>query len=81
MGNDDDGSFADLDKSFQLLSGNIEAGIQHEHQKMQDRLWKETDPEGYKKDMERMCKAMFGDNWQPEYEAMLKEEFPEEFEE
>ena len=38
------------------------------------------DPDGFKKDMEKMCKAMFGDNWEVEYNAMLREEFPEEFE-
>jgi len=29
--------------------------------------------------MENMCKQMFGEKWQIEYEAMLREEFPEEF--
>lgn len=81
MAKDDNDALAELDKSFQLLSGKIEAGVEYEHRKIQDRLWKETDPEGYKNDMEHMCKAMFGENWRAEYEAMLKEEFPEEFEE
>lgn len=40
--------------------------------------WKTNDPESYKKDMEEMCKKMFGDQWKAEYALMLKEEFPED---
>lgn len=79
MGRDEDKELAELDTSFNLMVGDIKAGVEYERIKLKDKTWKESDPEGFKKDMEKMCKDMFHDNWQIEYEAMLKQEFPEEF--
>jgi hypothetical protein len=79
MGRDEDKELAELDTSFSLMVGDTKAGLEYEQIKLKDKSWKQRDPEGFKKDMEEMCKSMFGDNWQVEYEAMLKEEFPEEF--
>lgn len=79
MTHSDDENYVDeLDKSFRLLVTDPAAEAAHEQMKARDREWKERDPEGYKKDMEQMCRQMFGDNWKPEYDAMLREEFPEE---
>ncbi len=73
-------SMEELDKAFDLLSKRpVTRTPGHTVALRDDKEWKLTDPEGYKKDMQAMCKEMFGDNWQVEYEAMLKEEFPEEF--
>lgn len=81
MSHDDDKAIEDLDRSFGLLLDKPSAAVEHERMKRNDREWKEKDPIGYKRDMEAMCKEMFGDRWLVEYEAMLREEFPEEFEE
>jgi hypothetical protein len=70
---------ADLDKSFDLLRTDPMSEAAYQETKNKDRQWKINDPVGYKKDMEEMCKAMFGDKWEREYQLMLKEEFPEEF--
>jgi hypothetical protein len=56
------------------------AEAQYEERRKKEQEWKKRDPEGYKKDMEKLCRDMFGDRWEIEYKAMLKEEFPEEFE-
>ncbi len=76
---DDDNGFAAIDEGFRLLSDPTGGSFQHRELKRQDEEWKLNDPEGYRKDMETMCKEMFGDSWEVEYEAMLREEFPEEF--
>ncbi|MEW6140816.1 MAG: hypothetical protein AB1733_21560 [Thermodesulfobacteriota bacterium] len=77
MGKDEDRESADIDKSFQLLAAGSKIRVEQEERKIRDSAWKAADPEGYKKDMEHMCKEMFGDRWQVEYEAMLREEFPD----
>jgi len=69
----------DLEESFHLLSNTSKSKVEYELVKRRDRLWKEKDPVAYKKDMEDMCKAMFGDGWEREYDLLLREEFPEEF--
>jgi hypothetical protein len=71
-------SFDDIDEGFRMLSEktSLEASRRDFIEVKQD--WKTKDPEGYKKDMEEMCKKIFGDQWQFEYELMLKEEFPED---
>ncbi len=79
MGRNDGKDLEDLDKSFSLLAGNTKAGLEYEQLKLKDEAWKRADPEEYKKEMEDMCKAMFGETWETEYEAMVKEEFPEGF--
>lgn len=79
MGKNEDREAADLDKSFQMLSGDLKAGLMQEEIRNRDEEWKAEDPEGYKKDMAQMCKHIFGDRWRTEYDAMLREEFPEEF--
>ena len=80
MSNTDDEKIrAELDKSFNLLTTDPLSEAEHEKLKARDREWKKDDPEAYKKDMENMCKAMFGNDWEMEYTAMLREEFPEEF--
>ena len=81
MGKQEDQEAADLDRSFQMLSGNLKASLMHEKIRTRDEQWKAEDPESYKKDMEQMCKHIFGDRWRIEYDAMLREEFPEEFSE
>jgi hypothetical protein len=78
MGDSQNREAEELDESFQLLSGNLKSAIENQQLRSRDQLWKATDPEGYKKDMEQMCKEMFGDRWRTEYEIMLREEFPDE---
>ncbi len=75
---DEDRSIADLDKSFNLLTTTPEEQAAYEEHQDKEVEWKTTDPKGYKKDMEKMCREMFGDKWKMEYEAMLAEEFPED---
>lgn len=80
MGNSDqDNGFAGIQESFRLLNDPALGEYEHQEHKRRDREWKLNDPDGYKKDMEQMCKEMFGDKWEEEYQAMLREEFPEEF--
>ncbi len=74
----DDDILKDLDKSFNMLRTDPVSEAAYETQKQKDLEWKLNDPAGYKKDMEKMCKEMFGDKWEVEYKAMLAEEFPEE---
>lgn len=75
----DDRALAELDKNFNLLNTDPHSEAAYEMMKKRDTEWKQKDPEGYKKDMETMCKEMCGDNWEPEYQALLREEFPEEY--
>jgi hypothetical protein len=71
----------DLDEAFRLLTDPAAKNMDYESLKRNDRKWKETDPDSYKKDMEQMCRDMFGENWKVQYEAMLKEEFPDDYQE
>jgi hypothetical protein len=77
---DDDNSFDELDKGFEMLGRSARARVAYEELKARDKLWKQRDPEGFKADLRKMCQEMFGDTWLVEYEAMLRQEFPEEFE-
>ena len=77
--NDKETGIEDLDEAFDLLETPPKVQAALEALRKDDKNWKFTDPEAYKKDMEAMCKSMFGERWQTEYEAMLKEEFPEEY--
>jgi hypothetical protein len=77
---DDEKILAELDKGFDMLTTDPASEAHYEELKARDKEWKKKDPDGFKKDMEKMCKAMFGDNWEVEYNAMLREEFPEEYE-
>jgi hypothetical protein len=79
MSTDDEKALADLDNSFDLLRRDPLSQAQYETLKKNDVEWKRRDPVGYKKDLEKMCRGMCGDNWEAEYEALLREEFPEEF--
>jgi|WetSurMetagenome_2_1015567.scaffolds.fasta_scaffold991558_1 hypothetical protein len=79
MDADDDKALADLDNSFDLLRRDPLSQANYELLKKNDVEWKRRDPEGYKKDMEKMCRDMCGDNWEAEYKALLREEFPDEF--
>jgi hypothetical protein len=81
MGCNDDKTVDELNKDFDLLLTNPSSAVNLERMKRDSKEWKLKDPVGYKKDMENMCKEMLGDAWLPEYEALLREEFPEEFEE
>jgi len=74
-----DEDLAEIDEALSLLSSKKGMEAACKEARDRDKQWKERDPEGYKKDMENMCKQMFGEKWQVEYEAMLREEFPEEF--
>ena len=74
----DDENLGEIDEALNLVNRNPEAEAAYKQARNNDEEWKARDPEGYKKDMEHMCKQMFGDKWQIEYEAMLREEFPEE---
>jgi len=76
---DEDKSIAEIDKAFNLMTVDPLSQAFHEKAKAKDRDWKNSDPESYKKELEKMCRTMFGDQWEIEYEAMLREEFPEEF--
>jgi hypothetical protein len=75
---DDKKVIADLDKSFDLLTTDPLAEAQYQNLKLKDEDWKRTNPDSYKEDMKNMCRAMFGDHWEIEYDAMLREEFPHE---
>lgn len=75
-----DNELAQLEDDFNLLMGDAKKQTAYEERKLGDKQWKETNPEEYKRDMAEMCKAMFGDKWEIEYTAMLREEFPEECE-
>ncbi|MEW6532619.1 MAG: hypothetical protein AB1473_17445 [Thermodesulfobacteriota bacterium] len=77
---DDEKSLGELDKGFEMLGLSASARVACEELKARDKLWKQRDPEGFKADLRKMCQDMFGDRWLIEYEAMLREEFPEEFE-
>ena len=77
---DDEKILAELNKGFDMLTTDPASEARYEELKGRDEEWKKKDPDGFKKDMEKMCKAMFGDKWEVEYNAMLREEFPEEFE-
>jgi hypothetical protein len=77
---DFDKSMNDLDKSFDMLETSPEERAAYDERKREEEDWKRTDPVSYKKDMEDMCRAMWGDKWRIHYEAMLREEFPEDFE-
>lgn len=79
MDDNEDKARQEIDRGFDLLLGNPQAEGAYEIMKNREREWKERDPVGYKKDMEDMCKEMFGERWEVEYQAMLREEFPEEF--
>ena len=77
---DDEKILAELNKGFDMLTTDPASEARYEELRGRDEEWKKKDPDGFKKDMEKMCKAMFGDKWEVEYNAMLREEFPEEFE-
>lgn len=79
MTTDDDKALEELDKNFDLLTSDPQSVALYETMKKRDEEWKKIDPEGYKKDMENMCKEMCGENWEAEYELLLREEFPEDF--
>jgi len=76
---DEKKALEDLEKSFNLLTTDPVSEAAYDRSKGRDKEWKEKDPDGYKKDLENMCREMFGDKWEVEYKAMLREEFPEEF--
>ena len=76
---DDEKILAELNKGFDMLTTDPASEARYEELRGRDEEWKKKDPDGFKKDMEKMCKAMFGDKWEVEYNAMLREEFPEEF--
>lgn len=75
---DEKKTIADLDKAFDLLTVDPLSEAQHQRMKLKDEDWKRTNPESYKQDMKKMCQEMFGDRWELEYDAMLREEFPDE---
>ncbi|MBM4326801.1 MAG: hypothetical protein FJ118_06515 [Deltaproteobacteria bacterium] len=75
---DDERSFGELDKGFEMLELSPPVRLAYEEFKARDKLWKQRDPEGFKADLRKMCQEMFGDTWMVEYEAMLREEFPDE---
>jgi hypothetical protein len=76
---DDEKAIADLDKAFDLLTVDPAAEAQFQQMKKRDADWKRTNPDSYKEDMANMCRDMFGERWEIEYQAMLREEFPQEF--
>jgi len=75
---DDKKAMAELDEGFQMLGRDVSLEMARRHSIEAKEKWKATDPESFKKDMEEMCRKIFGDQWRVEYELMLKEEFPEE---
>jgi hypothetical protein len=74
---DEEKALAEIEEGLNLLGEKptLEAARRDFFLAKED--WKTKDPEGYKKDMEEMCKKIFGDQWRVEYDLMLKEEFPE----
>ena len=75
---DDEKILAQIDEGFSLLGEKASLEVARRDFFAAKEDWKAKDPEGYKKDMEEMCKKIFGDRWQTEYELMLKEEFPQD---
>ncbi len=74
-----DTSLDEINEAFQLMGRDPLTEFTRREFKQKEQEWKEQDPEGYKKDMEKMCREMFGDKWEVEYQAMLREEFPNEY--
>ena len=77
---DEDNELEGIEEGLRLLNDPGHGNYEHEQRKRREEEWKLNDPDGYKKDMELMCREMFGDDWELEYEAMVREEFPDEFE-
>lgn len=77
-GKDDDKELGELESTFDFLGARPGAMTATLDLRRQDLEWKNKDPDGYKKDLEEMCKAMCGDKWEDEYQALLLEEFPDE---
>jgi len=75
---DDEKALAEIDEGFQMLGREVSLEMARRHSIDAKENWKTNDPESFKKDMEEMCRKIFGDQWRAEYDLMLKEEFPEE---
>jgi hypothetical protein len=67
-----------VEEGFKLLTVDPLSAAGYEDAKREDLEWKTRDPVGFKQDMEQMCRAMFADDWEIQYKAMLREEFPDE---
>ncbi len=76
---EDDSPLGLLDQSLDMLTRRGRCLEAHREIKQRDLEWKITDPVGYKKDLEEMCRKIFGDQWEAQYQLLLREEFPEEF--
>jgi hypothetical protein len=68
---------AEIDEGLKILGQGSSMEVVRREFLSVKQTWKESDPESFKQDMEEMCKKIFGDQWEAEYQAMLKEEFPE----
>jgi hypothetical protein len=75
---DDEKWAAQIDEAFNLVGKPTALEVARREFLSVKENWKTGEPESFKKDMEEMCKKIFGDEWEAEYQAMLKEEFPEE---
>ncbi len=76
---EDDSPLDLLEQSLNMLTRRGRCLEAHKEIRERDLGWKTTDPAGYKKDLEEMCRKIFGDQWEAEYLILLQEEFPEEF--
>lgn len=74
---DDEKFTAEIDEGFKILSEGTSIEAARREFISSKQSWKDNDPDSFKKDMEEMCKKIFGDQWEAEYQAMLQEEFPE----
>ena len=75
---DDENISAEIDEALGMLGRPTSIEVARRDFTAAKQDWKTKDPESYKKDMEEMCRKIFGDNWEVEYQLMLKEEFPED---
>jgi hypothetical protein len=74
---DDEKLAAEIDEGLKILGQGSSIEVVRREFRSVKQKWKESDPDSFKQDMEEMCKKIFGDQWEGEYQAMLKEEFPD----
>jgi hypothetical protein len=68
-----------LDDNLNMLTRRGQCLAALKEMKVRDLEWKQTDPIAYKQDMQDLCRKIYGDAWQPQYEILMREEFPEQF--
>ncbi|MEW6351420.1 MAG: hypothetical protein AB1646_20395 [Thermodesulfobacteriota bacterium] len=75
---ENDSPLGALEQSLNMLTRRGQCLEAFKEIKARDLEWKTTDPGAYKKDLEEMCRKIFGDQWEAQYRILLREEFPGE---